>query len=114
MDCIFCKIATKETQATIVYENPEILAFEDIHPQAPVHTLIVPRRHIPTSNDLAPEDAALAGKLLLCAREVAKKKGIDQNGYRIVVNCNSEGGQMVYHLHLHLLGGRPLGGKLCK
>lgn len=114
MDCIFCRIVAKEAKAAIVYEDPELVAFEDIHAQAPVHTLVVPRRHIPTTNELAGADAELAGKLVLRAREIAREKGIDQSGYRIVINCNSEGGQMVYHLHLHLLGGRPLGGKLCR
>lgn len=114
MDCIFCKIAAKQAKANILHEDEEILAFEDIHPQAPVHALIVPKKHVPTVNDLTEADAALAGKLLLVARDLAKKKNVDQSGYRLIANCNAEGGQMVFHLHLHLLGGRPLGGKLVK
>lgn len=114
MDCIFCKIINKEAKATIVYEDEHLIAFEDIHPQAPVHSLIVPKKHIPTVNDLSQADRELAGRLMLCAGELAKKKNIDQSGYRLIVNCNAEGGQMVFHLHLHLLGGRHLGSKLVK
>ncbi len=114
MDCIFCKIVRRELTATFVYEDEEVVAFEDIHPQAPVHTLVVPKKHIATINDLEDGEDRLAGRLLLTARTLAKQKGIAEKGYRLVFNCNAEGGQMVYHIHLHLLGGRPLGGKLCK
>lgn len=114
MDCIFCKIASKQAQANVLHEDEDTMAFEDIHPQAPVHTLIIPKKHIATVNDLADADRALAGKLFLLARDLAKKKNIDQSGYRLITNCNAEGGQMVFHLHMHLLGGRPLGGKLVK
>lgn len=114
MDCIFCKIASKQMKADVLFEDEQVMAFEDIHPQAPVHSLIVPKKHIATVNDLLDEDAALAGKLFLLARDLAKKKNIDRSGYRLITNCNAEGGQMVFHLHMHLLGGRPLGGKLVK
>ena len=112
-DCIFCRIATKEAKATLVEETPEYVAFEDIHPQAPAHTLLIPREHIPTLNDLRPDQAPLIGRMVLAAREIARRKGIAESGYRLLANCNAHGGQAVYHLHFHLLGGKPLGAKLC-
>lgn len=114
MDCIFCKISAKQLNATFVYEDSEIIAFEDIHPQAPVHTLVVPRKHIATVNDIEAGDGGLMSKMFFVAQEVAKKKGIAEKGYRLIVNCNAEGGQMVFHLHMHVLGGRVLGSKLVK
>lgn len=108
-ECIFCKIANHEIQSDIVYEDDQFVAFRDINPQAPVHILIIPRKHIPTVNDLKPEDADLIGKMVLLAKELAAKEGVSERGYRLVLNCNREGGQMVFHIHLHLLGGRAMG-----
>ncbi len=108
-DCIFCKIASHEIQSDIVYEDEEFLAFRDINPQAPTHILIIPKKHIPTINDLSIEDAQLIGKMVLLAKKIANDEGISERGYRLVFNCNREGGQMVFHIHLHLLGGRAMG-----
>ena len=105
-NCLFCRIAGKEIPADIVFENEEILAFRDINPQAPTHILVIPRKHIPTANDLGAEDAALVGKLILAARELAGKEGVAKEGYRLVINCGRGAGQAVFHIHLHLLGGR--------
>lgn len=107
-DSIFAKIIRREIPADIVFENDRVIAFRDINPQAPVHILIVPKKPIPTVNDLAEEDAALVGELFLVAAQLAKDAGIDADGYRTVFNCNTHGGQEVYHLHLHLLGGRQM------
>ena len=107
-DTIFGKIADGEIDADIVYQDDDVVAFRDLNPQAPVHILIIPRKPIPTLNAAAAEDAALIGKLLLTAAQVAEQEGIAAQGYRTVVNCNAGGGQTVYHLHVHLLGGRPL------
>jgi histidine triad (HIT) family protein len=109
MDCLFCKIAQQQIPATLVYEDADIVAFRDINPQAPTHILLIPRQHFTTLNDLKPQDAALAGKLILKAQEIAASEGIAETGYRTVFNCNRDGGQSVYHIHLHLLGGRALG-----
>jgi histidine triad (HIT) family protein len=108
MDCIFCKIVKKELPTEIVYQDEAIIAFKDRHPRAPIHQLIVPKKHIPTLNDLKEEDTALAGNMLQVARHLAKKANIAESGYRTVFNCNKNGGQEVFHLHLHLLGGRTL------
>jgi histidine triad (HIT) family protein len=108
MDCLFCKIASHQSPAKIVYEDDDMIAFRDINPQAPTHLLLVPRKHVPTVNDLAGEDAALAGKLVLQAANLARAEGIADSGYRTVFNCNADSGQSVYHIHLHLLGGRRL------
>jgi histidine triad (HIT) family protein len=108
-DCLFCKMTNGEIKPNKVYEDEEILAFRDIAPQAPTHVLIVPKRHISTLNDLQQEDAALVGKLYLAAKEVAQAEGIAERGYRTLINCNAEAGQSVFHVHLHLLGGRPMG-----
>jgi histidine triad (HIT) family protein len=105
-DCLFCKIAAKEIPSTIVAESDDWVAFRDLHPQAPTHILIVPRKHIPTLNELEPADAALAGRLWLAAQSLAEKEGVARSGYRMVVNTNAGAGQSVFHLHLHLLGGR--------
>jgi len=107
-DTIFGKIARGEIPADLVYEDEDVVAFRDISPQAPVHILIIPRKSIPTLNDAGPEDAELIGKLFLAAARVAQEAGIADRGYRTVVNCNAAAGQTVFHLHLHVLGGRPL------
>jgi histidine triad (HIT) family protein len=109
MSCLFCEIAAGTLPATMVYEDDQALAFEDIHPLAPYHLLIVPRKHIPTINDLEPEDNALIGHLFQVAKTMAKKLNIDVKGYRTVINCNLAAGQTIFHVHLHLLGGRNLG-----
>ena len=106
--CLFCKIASRELPAKIVYEDDDSVAFEDINPKAPIHILIVPRRHLATLLDASQSDDRLLGHLLLVANNVARQKGIAERGFRLVLNCNSEGGQVVFHLHLHLLGGQRL------
>ena len=108
-DCIFCKIAAGEIPATKVYDDGEVLAFRDINPEAPVHLLVIPRRHIATLNDLTEADAALIGRLYLAAKQVATELGVAENGYRTVINCNPDAGEAVPHLHMHLLAGRELG-----
>jgi len=105
---IFSKIINKEIPADIIYEDDELLAFKDISPQAPIHILIIPKKEIKTLNHLELEDQAIAGKMLLLAKDLAKKYEIDQTGYRTIFNCNEDGGQTVFHIHLHLLGGRQL------
>jgi histidine triad (HIT) family protein len=107
-DCIFCKIIEKRLPANIVYEDGLALAFEDINPQAPVHILVIPRKHIPTILDLKEDDTNLVAHLLRIANRIAKDKGIAEKGFRVVVNCNPESGQAVYHIHLHVLGGRRM------
>ncbi len=107
-DTIFGKIARGEIPAHLLYEDEEVLAFRDLNPQAPTHVLVIPRKPIPTLNDLEEGDAELVGKLFLAARKVAAQEGIDGAGYRVVINCNAAAGQTVFHLHLHLLGGRPM------
>lgn len=108
-DCIFCKIAAGEIPATVVHEDDEVLVFEDINPKAPVHLLIIPKQHMDTLNDPGPEHAPLLGKMTLRAAQLAKEKGVAEGGYRVLVNCNPDGGQEVFHLHMHLIGGRRLG-----
>ena len=108
MSCLFCRIINGEVPSTTLYEDESLVAFHDVNPQAPVHVLVVPRKHIATLNDLAPEDSALVGDMLRRAAAIAKDLGIDARGYRTVFNCNREAGQSVYHIHLHLLGGRPM------
>jgi len=105
-DCLFCKMVTGDIKADVVFEDDHILAFRDINPQAPVHILIIPKAHIATLNDL--DDTQLGGHLLQVAIKIAEQKGLTEEGYRTVFNCNKNGGQEVYHLHLHLLGGRQL------
>ena len=107
-DCLFCKIATGEMRTDLVYEDDELVAFRDINPQEPTHVLVIPRRHIATLNDLDQEDGGIAGKLMLAAKAIAEQEGIAEDGYRAVINCNAGGGQAVYHIHLHLLGGRQM------
>lgn len=107
-DCLFCKIITGEIPAEVIYQDNEIIAFNDIDPQAPTHILVIPKQHISTINDIKAEEAVLIGKLYLTAQQLAKKYNINESGYRTIMNCNSDGGQAVYHIHLHLLGGRKL------
>lgn len=107
-DCLFCKIVNQELPADVVYEDDEILAFNDISPQAPTHILIIPKTHIATVNDLTESEMVMPGKLVLRARALASEKDIAESGYRLILNCNPHGGQTVYHIHLHLLGGRQL------
>lgn len=108
-DCIFCKIAAGEIPAEVVYEDEDVLVFRDLNPQAPTHVLVIPRHHIATINDLQPEDAELVGKMTLAAKAVAEQEGIAQEGYRTVFNCNAAAGQTVFHIHMHVLGGRAMG-----
>lgn len=107
-DCLFCRMVAGEIKPDVVYEDADVLAFRDINPQAPTHVLIIPKRHVATLNDLEPEHAELVGKLFLAARHIAQQEGIAERGYRTVFNCNQDAGQAVFHIHLHLLGGRPL------
>jgi histidine triad (HIT) family protein len=106
--CLFCKIVNREIPASIVYEDDRVLAFNDINPQAPVHILIVPKRHISTLNDLQPDDDAIVGELVRRAAAIATDKQISAGGFRTVFNTNRDAGQTVFHIHLHLLGGRSL------
>ena len=107
-DCIFCKIAAKEIPAKIAFEDSELLAFHDIHPMAPVHLQIIPKRHIARVSDLTQETVEVLGQLVLTANRLAVETGVAEPGYRLVINCNPAAGQSVYHLHLHLLGGRSM------
>lgn len=104
--CIFCRIVAKEAQSKIVHEDEDVVAFHDINPQAPIHIIIVPRKHIPSLNEASEEDQALLGKMMLVAKKLAKEFGVSERGYRLVLNTNREAGQSVFHIHLHLLGGR--------
>ncbi len=103
---LFLKIISREIPADIVYENDDVLAFRDVNPQAPLHVLIIPKVHIRTINDIQPQNAELFGKLFLAARDIAAQQGVEEDGYRVVMNCNSAAGQTVFHVHLHLLAGR--------
>ena len=107
-DCIFCKIIDRKIPARVVHEDDETFAFEDLNPQAPVHVLVVPKRHVATVNDLLPEHDAIVGRLHRAAARIAAERGIAASGFRIVANTNRDAGQTVFHLHLHLLGGRPM------
>lgn len=106
MSCIFCDIAEKRRPSVAVYEDPNIYAFRDVNPQAPSHILIIPRKHIPTLNDLEEGDTSLVGQMVVAAQALAGREGIAEKGYRLVWNCNALAGQSVYHIHLHLMGGR--------
>ncbi len=108
-ECLFCKMVTGEIVPDIVYENEDVLAFRDNNPQAPQHILIIPKRHIGTLNDLQLEDTELIGKLSLAAAKVAELEGIADSGYRTLINTNKQGGQVVFHVHMHLMGGRQMG-----
>lgn len=107
-DCVFCRIAAGEIPADLVYEDELVLGFRDLSPQAPTHVLIIPRKHIATLNDLQPEDEAIVGRLYSAAAQIAAREGLAERGYRTLINCNADGGQTVFHLHLHLLGGRQM------
>lgn len=107
-DCLFCQIVSGDIDADIVLENDRLIAFRDINPQAPTHVLIIPRKHVATINDLTEDDVDTMGALLLAAAEVAQKDGISDDGYRVVMNCNEGAGQSVFHVHLHVLGGRRM------
>ena len=107
-DCLFCRIAAGTVPSRKAMEDDELVAFEDINPQAPVHLLVIPRRHVPTLNDLGPGDDALIGRMLRAATRLARERDVADSGYRVVLNCNAHAGQSVWHIHLHLLGGRNL------
>lgn len=107
-DCIFCKIVAGEIPADIVYQDELVVAFRDLSPQAPTHVLVIPRRHISSLNELKPDDEGLIGHLFTAAAKIARAEGIAETGYRTVINCNEDGGQTVFHIHLHLLGGRAM------
>lgn len=106
--CLFCRIVAGEILAKIAYEDDDVIAFHDLNPQAPLHVLVIPRKHIATINDIQPDDAALIGKLMLAAKQVAADAGYADDGYRVVMNCGADAGQTVFHIHLHLLAGRYL------
>jgi histidine triad (HIT) family protein len=108
MDCIFCKIVAGEIPSDTVYQDEEIIAFRDINPQAPVHLVIIPRKHIASLSDLSQSDSALVGRMVTIANKLAEEEGLSDKGYRVVINCGPEGGQLVPHLHMHLVGGRQL------
>lgn len=105
-DCLFCRIARKEIPAKFVYEDRQVVAFDDINPQAPSHALVIPKNHFATLNDVGPGDEALLGHMMIVAAHVAKDKGLHESGYRIVANCLEGAGQSVFHIHVHVLGGR--------
>lgn len=107
-DCIFCKIVSGDIPAEKVYENDSVVAFQDLNPVAPMHVLVIPKKHISTINDLQHEDATLIGEMYLAAKQIAAENGLSERGYRTVMNCNEESGQTVFHIHLHVLGGRSM------
>lgn len=109
MDCIFCKIINKEVNSNLVFEDDKVVVFDDLHPRAPTHKLIVPKQHISDLNGVTADNAHLMGHIILTAKEVAKQLGIAEKGYRLISNCGVEAGQSVFHIHFHLLGGRPMG-----
>jgi len=112
MDCIFCKIAAGEVPSDVVYRDEQLVAFRDINPQAPVHILVVPVAHVTYLSEFTDEQASLLGRMVLVANQLARREGIVEKGYRVVINCGQQGGQLVPHVHLHLLGGRSLSGQL--
>lgn len=107
-DCLFCRMVSGEIKPDVVLETDALLAFRDINPQAPTHVLVVPKRHISTINDLAAGDEGLVGSLYLAAKEIAAREGVEESGYRTVMNCGEGAGQSVFHIHLHVLGGRRM------
>jgi len=107
-DCLFCKILDGEIPCDKVYENDQVIAFRDVNPQAPTHILVIPRKHISTVNDLTADDKNIVGEMVLAAQTVAKQEGIEESGYRLVMNCNEGAGQTVFHIHLHIMGGRRM------
>ena len=114
MDCLFCRIVNKEISSQIVYEDEEIMAFKDIHPAAPIHILVIPKKHISSVVDLSIEDELLIGKIYTTINKIAKELGFSENGFRVIVNCGKDGGQEVGHIHFHLLAGKKLGAKIVK
>ncbi|MHC4600890.1 MAG: histidine triad nucleotide-binding protein [Planctomycetota bacterium] len=108
-DCLFCRIASGDIPSDRVLETDGLLAFRDINPQAPVHVLVIPKKHVPTVDDLSEEDAGLVGDMALASRDIARDLGIAESGYRLIMNCREHGGQEVFHIHMHILGGRKLG-----
>ncbi|MEW6088713.1 MAG: histidine triad nucleotide-binding protein [bacterium] len=109
MDCLFCKIVEKKIKSDILYEDKECIAFSDINPQAPVHFLVIPKKHIPTTLAVREEDKNLVGHMVMVAAKIAGDKKIDISGFRLVLNCNPDSGQVIYHIHMHVLGGRKMG-----
>ena len=107
-DCLFCKVRDGEIQGDIVFEDDDVLAFNDVNPQAPVHVLIIPKKHISTVNDMSAEDVSVMGKLFSTAKNIASQKAVSEDGYRLVVNSNEQAGQSVFHIHMHLLAGRNM------
>jgi len=107
-DCLFCKIRDGEIPCKITFENDDILAFHDVNPQAPIHILIIPKKHLSTVNDVAEHDEPIMGKLFSAAKKIAEQEGISDDGYRLVTNCNEKAGQTVFHIHMHLLAGRRM------
>ncbi len=107
-DCIFCKIANGAIPSKKVYEDAEVVAFDDIYPMAPVHVIIIPKKHIPTMLDVTKADMSTIGSMFAAVQEVVQIKGINERGFRVVINCNKEGGQVIFHLHMHVLGGQKL------
>ena len=107
-DCLFCKIRDGDIPADFVFQNDEVLAFNDVNPQAPTHLLIIPKKHLSTVNDVEEGDEIVMGKLFSAAKKIAAEKGLSDDGYRLVVNCNEGAGQTVFHIHMHLLAGRPM------
>ncbi len=112
MDCVFCQIVDGKIPGDILYQDEEVLAFRDINPRAPVHLLIIPKKHIASLTQLTEKEMPLMGRMIGVARQLSKREGISESGFRLVINCGKEGGQLVPHLHLHLLGGRQLSGRL--
>ena len=107
-DCLFCKMVSGEIKTDVVYEDEHVFAFRDINPQGPVHVLVIPKEHIATLNELEEEHAELMGRMFLTAKKIAEMENMAENGYRTVINCNRHGGQEVYHIHLHVIGGRQM------
>lgn len=112
-NCLFCKIVKKEIPGNIVYEDEKVLAFKDIHPVAPVHILVIPKKHIDSLNEMVEEDVNLIGKIHLVIKKIAEEQGVSESGYRVVSNCGKDAGQEVKHLHFHLIAGKELGIKIC-
>ncbi len=112
MSCIFCQIASGEVPSEILYQDEEVIAFRDINPQSPIHLIIIPKRHIPSLAHLSEAESSLIGDMVNVANQLARREGISESGYRLVINCGGQGGQLVPHLHMHLLGGRKLSGAL--
>jgi histidine triad (HIT) family protein len=108
MDCLFCRLIKREIPTSIIFEDPEVFAFNDIKPQAPSHLLVIPKKHIATINDVDTTDELLMGKMILTAKKLAKDHGFCEKGYRLIFNVNEHGGQEIFHIHLHILGGRPM------